>query len=54
MVVSKVPVLARSGVKLGVDNFAIITNDEGAAALQQELPQFEAELNASLEAQLAK
>lgn len=54
LVVSKVPVLARSAVKLGVENFAIITNDEGAAALQRELPQFESELNASLEAQLAK
>ena len=54
LVVSRVPELQHSAVKLGAENFAIITNDEGAASLQRQLAQFESELNAALEVQLAK
>jgi len=54
IVINEVPILQRSVVKLGIENFTIITNDEGAAALQRELPQFESELNIILEAQLAE
>jgi len=54
LVVSRVPSLRHSAVKLGIENFAIITNDEGAASLQGELAQFESEFNTALEIQLAK
>lgn len=54
VVVSRVPALRHSAIKLGAENFAIITNDEGAASLQRQLSQFESEFNAALEIQLTK
>jgi hypothetical protein len=41
--------LARCIVKLGVDNFALITDDEGASHFKTEVPDFESEFNTLLE-----
>lgn len=50
IVLSKSAALTKSAFKLGIDNFAVITDDKGSEVFQKVLPNFEEQLNALLEA----